>query len=141
MGYQVEGDAVPQDGGTARLVTLSHPLSDGFEIGGRPGTPLTLDRVERWLTRDPVAWHVELLSTAPEPENPESVRSVIRYAEMFAWTNLEVKAVAGVLVEAGAVSDEEYDWLRNTVGEVAPDAPRPNTLPIVYRDYRYRRKA
>ena len=90
--------------------------------------------MRRWLTEGYVAWNVELLATAPGPKNPEAVRSVVRYAEVFAWTNLEVKAIASVLVEAGAVSEEEYDWLRNTVGRGAPDFPRPNPAPLVARE-------
>ena len=117
---------------------ISHPLSDGFVISGGSFGPLTLEMVEYWLSDGAVAWHVELLSGAPEPENPETVRSVLRYAEMFAWTNLEVQAVAGVLVDAGVVSDKEYDWLRSTIGRGAPDLLRPNPQPLVGREYRYR---
>ena len=122
----------------ASRVEISHPLSDGFIISGGSFGPLTLEMVEYWLSDGAVAWHVELLSGAPEPENPETVRSVLRYAEMFAWTNLEVQAVAGVLVDARVVSDKEYDWLRSTVGRGAPDLPRPNPQPLVGREYRYR---
>ena len=122
----------------ASRVEIAHPLSDGFIISGNSLGSLTLEMVECWLSDGAVAWHVELLAGAPEPKNPETVRSVLRYAEMFAWTNLEVQAVAGVLVDAGVVSDKEYDWLRSTVGRGAPDLPRPNPQPLVDREYRYR---
>lgn len=122
----------------ASRVEIAHPLSDGFVISGGSLSPLTLEMVERWLSSGAIAWHVELLSGAPEPKNPEAVRLVLRYAEMFAWTNLEVKAVAGVLVDAVVVSEQEYDWLRNTIGRSAPDLQRPNPQPQVHREYRYR---
>ncbi len=124
--------------GLRARVEIVHPLSDGFVISRSPLDPLTLEKVERWLFEGAVAWHAEFLSKAPKPKNPETVRSVLRYAEMFAWTNLEVKAVASVLVDAEVVSDEEYDWLRNTIGRNAPDLSRPNPQPQVYREYRYR---
>ena len=126
------------EGLRASRVEIAYPLSDGLIISGNSLGSLTLEMVERWLSGGAVAWQVELFSGAPEPKNPEAVRSVLRYTEMFAWTNLEVSAVAGVLVDAGVVSEEEYDWLRNTIGRGAPDLPRPNPQPLVERDYRYR---
>ena len=82
--------------------------------------------MRRWLTEGSAAWHVEVLATAPEPKNPGTVRDVRRFAEMFAWTNLEVKAILQhTLAEAGALEEgEEYDWMGRTVGEGAPDRLR-----------------
>ena len=123
-------------------VEIGHPLSDGFSIalgGGPPAIPLTVDSVRRWLTEGSVAWNVEVLATAPESENPEVVKSVRYFAEMFAWTNLEVRAILSILAGAGTcVEKDEHDWLRRTVGEGAPDLPRPNPTPHVRDEYRYR---
>lgn len=123
-------------------VEIGHPLSDGFSIfldDRPPGIPPTVESVRSWLTEGNVAWHVEVLATAPEPENPEVVKSVRRFAEMSAWTNQEVRAILSVLADAGtSVEKDEHAWLRRTVGDGAPDLPRPNPAPLVRQEYQYR---
>ena len=93
----------------------------------------TLDGCENRATAfvaDPVADLTRLNGGPSCLDLDRSFGPAVRHgAEVFAWTNLEVKALASMLVEAGAVSEEEYDWLRNTVGRGAPDFSRPNPCP------------
>ena len=76
-----------------------------------------------------------MLSTAPEPAHPEAIRALRAYAGTFAWTNHEVQAIAGILADSGALSDEEYEWVRIMVGEDAPGSITPNPAPSRARKY------
>lgn len=124
-------------GSRTTCVKFSHPLSEGFVLSWLPNQALSLEELEDWLSpEERVGWELEFLSTAPDRiTHPETVRQLIRRAEIFAWTNEEVSAIADLLFRHEGVSEKEHEWLSATVGEEAPNLPRVNPAPRRYFGY------
>ena len=64
-----------------------------------------------------------------QPANPQAVVGLRIQAELFAWSNIEARAVSGLLTDARALTHQEYVWVRQRLGEDAPDSPGPHPTP------------
>lgn len=119
-------------------VELTHPYSRGFIFDSRPH--LASDEHSRlaWAARiiedETFSWERALLADAPDPPaNPQAVVGLRVQAESFAWSNIEARAVSGLLTDAGALTHEEYAWIRQRIGEDAPGSPGPHPTPGRWR--------
>lgn len=118
---------------------LAHPYSAGNIIVSGPGLADAphadqLRWVENVLTFEDVRREIELLADAPDPpQNPRTVLGLRLHAELFAWSAIEVRCLAGMFEGAGALSHEEWQWVQRKIGEDAIDRPGPNEMAMRWR--------
>jgi hypothetical protein len=106
------------------VVTAEHPASPGLVIEtGTLDGDLAVQRIVAGIDRREVA----LADAAPEFAHPDTVAGVRNLARAFDWPTVQVRAVAFLLFEAGALTADEAAWL---TGFVANDAPMVHTPPI-----------
>jgi hypothetical protein len=115
----------------AVVVELSHPYSEGLIFHSRAGVAdeatVAAEWIDRCLRSDELTWQVRLFANAPGPTGDgHAIRGLGAFGEMFVWSNMEVRAVAGLLVDSSALSDAEFEWARRSLGDDAPDGPGPN---------------
>ena len=101
-----------------------HPASAGLVIAtGTFDRDLAAGRVTSWLDKREIA----VADAAPELVHPYTVAGVRNLTVAFNWPAVQVRSVAYLLYEAGALTTHEAGWLS---GFVAEDAPMVDTPPV-----------
>lgn len=106
------------------VVHAQHPASSGLvlETGTFDGDAAG-EAVAEWIRQPEVA----IAEAAPELEHADIAMGVRTLTVAFEWPTVQVRAVAFLLFEAGALSADEAGWL---AGFCAYDAPMRSTPPM-----------
>lgn len=110
---------------SGRQLIAEHPASHGLVLEWSDLEVTTERAARRFLQSEEFA----LADSAPELVNAEAVMAVRSFADAFGWSTVEVRSVAALLRSIGAITDDEFAWLDESVA-VAPNAltgPRPTT--------------
>jgi hypothetical protein len=105
------------------MLVAEHPASSGLELDVEGSDPGITQHVE-WFCRQR---EVSIADAAPPLVHRDVVMGVQDLARAFEWPAREVKGVAFLLFEAGALTAEETSWL---AGYVAEDAPMEPVSPL-----------
>jgi hypothetical protein len=107
------------------VLVAEHPASAGLVIEtGTLDHDLAARRIASWWSSQR---EVAVADAAPDLVHPDTVAGVRHLALAFAWPTVQVRGVAFLLFEAGALTADEAGWLS---GFVADDAPMVVTSPI-----------
>jgi hypothetical protein len=109
-------------GGRLSLIA-EHPASSGMVLDLEVSDPKMAQQLDWFCGEREIA----VASAAPPLVHPDVVLGVRALARAFEWPTREVKAVAFLMFEAGALSVDETSWL---AGYVAEDAPMERVSPL-----------
>lgn len=97
------------------MLQMTHPYSDGMNIVGRKGEVFDAVRCRDLLKMPINRERLRLMRDAPAGPSGRTVSGLLAFAEVFEWERKEVTAVASLLADSGAITGEEYEWLRRRV--------------------------
>lgn len=94
-------------------VSLDHPLSRGYQIMFRAEEVATLELspLERHVVV--AAKDFEEVARAPVCPHAELLRDLRLLADTYGWPPTQLAAIGGVLADNGALTGDEYEWLRD----------------------------
>ncbi len=99
-------------------VELQHEASNGLALhSSTDDVDTAIDQITKMLGH--YAGEIRRIAAAPALTNPAAVLEVRTLASIFSWTKTEVRAVAR-MVQQWALSNEEAEWLIETIGRDAP---------------------
>ncbi|HEX8805154.1 MAG TPA: hypothetical protein VF743_13200 [Acidimicrobiales bacterium] len=106
------------------VLVADHPASAGLvlETGTFDGG-VAERHVDSWMRQREFA----VADAAPDLVHPDTVAGVRTLVTTFDWPTVEVRAVAFLLFDAGALTADEAGWL---AGFVAGDAPMEARSPL-----------
>ncbi|WP_052668107.1 hypothetical protein [Nitriliruptor alkaliphilus] len=107
---------------TAATVSLTHPASHGLllDVSGDAAKPDPLTWMQNALAENP---ELMVVAAAPALAHRQLVLGVRSLIAAFEWHNREVRALAFVLWEVGALTEQEAAWLAGYCGSEASMTP------------------
>jgi hypothetical protein len=102
------------------VIELAHPGSAGLRLQIDPDTPDVRGEVVTWLQQNRI---LHVVAAAPHFEHPTPASGLRTLTQIFDWPATELRALAFLLWEAGAVTLEEAAWLAGYVADDAPMTP------------------
>jgi threonine synthase len=100
------------------IVELTHDASNGFIIETGTADPAAAARrVVDSLGR---SREIERVAAAPPLRHVDAVRGLRAVVQTFGWSRAEVRAMARLLEELGALDADEAVWLASHVGADRP---------------------
>ncbi|MEQ1788206.1 MAG: hypothetical protein ABL966_14225 [Acidimicrobiales bacterium] len=105
------------------LLFAEHPASSGLVLDTDSSDPQMAERVG-WFCRQR---EVAVAEASPHLVHRDAVMGVRALAKAYEWPAAEVKGVAFLLFDVGALTQEEASWL---AGYVAEDAPMEPVSPL-----------
>lgn len=107
-------------------VLLGHEASNGLCIETGVTDPTDAIASVRALLSESL--ELERVGQAPKLEHPHAIAGLRALVQSFGWSRTEVAAVAGLLVEVGALNEVEAEWFTTWFGEAKP---RPRATRIM----------
>ena len=105
------------------LLFAEHPASSGLVLDVDASNPRMTQQLEEFSR----SREVSVANAAPPLVHPDVVMGVQALARAYEWPAGEVRGVAFLLFEAGALTVEETSWL---AGYLAEDAPMEPVSPL-----------
>jgi hypothetical protein len=102
--------SIDEDADFPVRVSLSHPLSPGFQWCFLRSQVRAVDlaMMEETIRREP---DFELVTRAPATTRSKLLLGIRVVADVFDWSSVEMRSVALILAEAGCLTQSEADWL------------------------------
>lgn len=105
------------------MLVADHPASSGLVLDIDSSDPHMAEHLG-WFCRQR---EVSVADAAPRLVHRDVVMGIQALARAYEWPAREVKSVAFLLFEAGALTEEETSWL---AGYLAEDAPMEPVSPL-----------
>ena len=118
-GWAVTANLTHAADGPVFNVEMEHPASHGliFSVRGKGST----EDPRAWLNRAiEGSEEINIVGAAPSLEHARMVHGIRNLIQAFGWSSTEVRGLAFVLHEAGALTEEEAAWLAGYCGVGAP---------------------